>query len=240
MKKILIALLTFLICSCAIQSQPPAPIIAGNVQNKPTQISSPAVNPVKVDASTTPNSDVTSETKISKSNDEDGEVVTTSPAKASSVTNQTTSKAVVAPVAVVADSNSENSAGKSVVIDGVSWTVPTDGVLISKYSVASKGVDVSGVDGQPIIAANDGTVAYSGNGLKGYGNLIIIKHANNYLTAYSHNKTNLVKEGATVKKGQKIALLGKTESNKPMLHFELRKSGKPIDPSSLFPKNTDN
>jgi lipoprotein NlpD len=95
-------------------------------------------------------------------------------------------------------------------------------------------VDVAAREGTPVVAAASGKVAYSGNGLKGYGNLIIIKHNGNFLTAYSHNKVNLVKEGDTVKRGQKIAEVGKTESERPVLHFELRRNGQPLDPSSLF------
>jgi lipoprotein NlpD len=121
-------------------------------------------------------------------------------------------------------------------LGGMQWQTPTAGKIITPYSVALKGIDVSGKLGQPIVAAAAGKVVYSGNGLKGYGNLIIIKHGDNYLTAYSHNRINLVKEGDSVKQGQKIAELGSTESTKPMLHFELRKAGKPLNPSSIFAK----
>ncbi len=117
---------------------------------------------------------------------------------------------------------------------GISWLTPTTGSVIHPYSTAAKGVDVAGHEGQAILAAADGKVAYSGNGLKGYGNLIIIKHQGNFLTAYSHNKSNLVKEADMVKRGQKIAELGQTDSDKPILHFELRQNGKPLDPTALF------
>jgi murein DD-endopeptidase MepM/ murein hydrolase activator NlpD len=122
-----------------------------------------------------------------------------------------------------------------VVIDQVAWLPPiTHAKIVQQYSNLIKGVDVSGKDGQSILAARDGVVVYAGHGLKGYGNLIILKHENNYLTAYSHNKLNLVKEHTKVKQGQKIAELGKTDSDKPILHFELRKDGKPINPTALF------
>jgi lipoprotein NlpD len=125
----------------------------------------------------------------------------------------------------------------SATLGGVNWLKPTSGKIIQPYTASTKGVDVQGKEGQDIFAAYGGTVAYSGSGLKGYGNLVIIKHSGNYLTAYSHNKLNLVKEGDTVKRGQKIAELGKTESDRPLLHFELRKSGKPIDPTPIFTSN---
>jgi lipoprotein NlpD len=121
-------------------------------------------------------------------------------------------------------------------LGNIQWLTPTQGKIVLPYSVAAKGVDIEGREGQAIVAAAAGKVAYSGSGLKGYGNLIIIKHADNYLTAYSHNKVNLVKEGDSVKRGQKIAELGKTDSDRPLLHFEIRKSGKPINPTSIFNK----
>jgi lipoprotein NlpD len=102
------------------------------------------------------------------------------------------------------------------------------------YKLSTKGIDIYGSLGQAVYASNGGKVVYSGNGLKGYGNLVIIKHSEVYLTAYAHNKTNLVKEGATVKRGQKIAEMGQDDSGRAVLHFELRKNGKPIDPFKLI------
>lgn len=113
------------------------------------------------------------------------------------------------------------------------WIAPTAGKT-DGYKASSKGMDFYGNVGQPIYAVNDGKVVYSGNGLKGYGNLIIIKHDSTYLTAYAQNKTNLVKEGASVKRGQKIAEMGMDDNNKAVLHFELRKNGKPINPLTLI------
>lgn len=173
---------------------------------------------------------------------DDGIVVNTTgtPDKPTSKMNSPTKQpAAVAPagtntgVETAATSAAVASAGFAT-IGGVKWQTPTAGNIITPYSAALKGVDVSGKSGQPIVAAAAGKVVYSGNGLKGYGNLIIIKHADNYLTAYSHNRVNLVQEGDSVKQGQKIAELGSTESNKPILHFELRKNGKPLNPSPIF------
>ncbi|MDQ5920069.1 MAG: lipoprotein NlpD [Pseudomonadota bacterium] len=113
------------------------------------------------------------------------------------------------------------------------WIMPTTGKA-SSYKSSSKGIDIYGVAGQAIYAVNDGKVVYSGNGLKGYGNLIIIKHDDTYLTAYAHNKMNKVSEGAIVKRGQKIATMGTDDDGSAVLHFEVRKNGKPIDPFSLI------
>lgn len=110
------------------------------------------------------------------------------------------------------------------------WILPTQIKSIQKYIAANKGINITGIEGQAVYSTNNGNVVYSGSGLKGYGNLIIIKHGNTYLSAYAHNKTNLVKAGETVTRGQKIAEMGLGDSNKPVLHFEIRQNGKPIDP----------
>lgn len=120
------------------------------------------------------------------------------------------------------------------------WSWPTKGKVISAYSVraeGNKGIDVAGEVGQPIFAAASGKVVYSGNGLLGYGNLIIVKHSEQFLSAYAHNRKLLVKEGGSVTRGQKIAELGSTGTKSPKLHFEIRRNGKPVDPLKYLPKN---
>ena len=99
----------------------------------------------------------------------------------------------------------------------------------------NKGLDLDGKAGDPVMAAADGKVVYAGAGLRGYGNLIIIKHNNTYLSAYAHNQSLLVAEDQDVKIGQKIAEMGKTEADKVKLHFEIRRQGKPVDPLRLLP-----
>ena len=94
---------------------------------------------------------------------------------------------------------------------------------------------IGGKAGDPVYAAADGSVVYAGSGLRGYGNLIIVKHNGEYLTAYAHNQTLLVKEDQSVRKGQKIAEMGSTDSDRVELHFEIRKQGKPIDPARQLP-----
>jgi lipoprotein NlpD len=120
--------------------------------------------------------------------------------------------------------------------DDVNWMWPAGGQVISGYDeVKSKGLAIAGKAGDPISAAADGRVVYAGSGLRGYGNLVIIKHNNTYLTAYAHNQTLLVKEDQNVKRGQKIAEMGSTDADRVELHFEIRKLGKPIDPARLLP-----
>lgn len=118
------------------------------------------------------------------------------------------------------------------------WTWPTTGTLISPFSKNSKGLKISGQAGQPILASAAGEVVYSGHGLRGYGNLIIIKHNNTFLSAYAHNSRILVKEGETVVKGQKIAEMGSTDTDTIQLHFEIRKNGKPVDPLQYLPNSS--
>lgn len=99
----------------------------------------------------------------------------------------------------------------------------------------SKGIDIANTAGTPVVAAAAGTVVYAGNGLRGYGNLLIIKHNADFLTSYAHNRTLLAKEGETVAQGQKIAEMGDTDNNRVALHFELRYSGRPVDPARYLP-----
>ena len=113
------------------------------------------------------------------------------------------------------------------------WTMPTKGKALD-YNESNKGIDIYGNPEQNILAANDGKVVYSGNGLKGYGNLIIIKHNDGYLTAYSKNATILVHEGQSVKLGQKIATMGQDDMKKGILHFEIRLHGKAVDPYKII------
>ena len=111
----------------------------------------------------------------------------------------------------------------------LSWRAK--GKVTDDFSEKTKGIDIAGKLGDPVTAAADGKVVYAGNSLRGYGNLVIIKHDNTYLTAYAHNRALLVKEGDTVKKGQKIAEMGDTDATSVKLHFELRVNGRPVNPT---------
>jgi lipoprotein NlpD len=120
--------------------------------------------------------------------------------------------------------------------DDINWAWPASGPVIASFDEGKvKGLVIGGKAGDPVLAAADGRVVYAGSGLRGYGNLVILKHNNTYLTAYAHNQTLLVKEDQTVRRGQKIAEMGSTDADGVKLHFEIRKQGKPIDPAKLLP-----
>jgi lipoprotein NlpD len=116
------------------------------------------------------------------------------------------------------------------------WIWPANGPTIGGFEEGKhKGLSIGGKAGDPVLAAGDGRVVYAGSGLRGYGNLVIIKHNGDYLTAYAHNQALLVKEDQQVRKGQKIAEMGSTDADRVQLHFEIRKQGKPIDPARQLP-----
>lgn len=119
--------------------------------------------------------------------------------------------------------------------DRIEWIWPARGKIAELFSESTKGIDIAGKPGQTVTASAGGKVVYSGEGLRGYGKLIIIKHNNTYLSAYAHNSKLLVKEGQTVTRGQKIAEMGDTDSTMVKLHFEIRKNGKPVDPLKHLP-----
>jgi lipoprotein NlpD len=120
--------------------------------------------------------------------------------------------------------------------DDIAWIWPTSGTVLAGFDEAkNKGLDIAGKLGDPVLAAGDGRVVYAGSGLRGYGNLVILKHNNTFLTAYAHNQTLLVKEDQTVRKGQKIAELGQSDTDRAKLHFEIRRQGKPVDPARYLP-----
>ncbi|MBA8885247.1 peptidoglycan DD-metalloendopeptidase family protein [Dokdonella fugitiva] len=121
----------------------------------------------------------------------------------------------------------------------VSWRWPADGVVVGTYAAGDptrQGIDIAGKAGDPVRAAADGAVVYSGNGLIGYGELIIIKHSPSFLSAYGHNRKRLVKEGDRVKAGQVIAEMGSSSASRDSLHFEIRRNGKPANPTDFLPR----
>ena len=120
----------------------------------------------------------------------------------------------------------------------VSFQWPTRGNVLAGFDeVKNKGIDIAGKAGDPVLAAADGKVVYAGSGLRGYGNLVILKHNNTYLTAYAHNQSLLVKEDQAIKRGQKIAEMGNSDADQVKLHFEIRRQGKPVDPAKYLPAN---
>ncbi|MCY1489591.1 Murein hydrolase activator NlpD [compost metagenome] len=118
------------------------------------------------------------------------------------------------------------------------WAWPANGPVIGRFSSngsLNKGIDIAGELGQPVLAASDGSVVYAGSGLRGYGELVIIKHSDTYVSAYGHNRRLLVREGQQVKAGQTIAEMGSTGADRVKLHFEIRRQGKPVDPLQYLP-----
>lgn len=119
---------------------------------------------------------------------------------------------------------------------GLDWSWPTNGKIVAGFGDPnSKGIDINGRLGDPVLAAAPGKVLYAGQDLRGYGKLVVVKHSNQYLSVYAHNSEILVKEGQAVTKGQKIAELGKSDAQEPKLHFEIRRQGKPVDPLQYLP-----
>lgn len=145
---------------------------------------------------------------------------------------------VISTVAAVAVPSSAPTAASEQ--GGIEWSWPAEGKMIATFDeTKNKGIDIAGKLGQSVFAAAAGKVIYEGSGIRGYGNLVIIKHLNTpYLSAYAHNKVNLVKEGDAIKKGQKIAEMGNSDTDSVKLHFEIRQQGKSVesvDPIKLLP-----
>jgi lipoprotein NlpD len=164
------------------------------------------------------------------------EIVATSPASTSIQTQPMERPAAVAPPARAPGVAPPPPAAP--VIPGVTtqWRWPTKGTVAKGFGDGGKGIDIAGALGQPVFAAAPGKVVYSGGALKGYGELIIIKHDDLHLSAYGYNRRRLVGEGAMVAAGQPIAELGVGPEQKPVLHFEIRKKGKPVDPADYLPR----
>ncbi len=159
--------------------------------------------------------------------------VTAAPAAAAQAASAASAPIAAKPVAT-APPTPANVEGD----DPIAFQWPVRGPLIAGFDEAkNKGLDIAGKAGDPVLAAADGKVVYAGSGLRGYGNLIILKHNNTYLTAYAHNQTLLVKEEQTIKRGQKIAEMGNSDADQVKLHFEIRRQGKPVDPAKYLPAN---
>ena len=164
-------------------------------------------------------------------------VMAQNPTPANTATSNTpTPTASSAPASSASNAAPSASAPVNVSDDGMTFAWPHPGPVLAGFDEAkNKGLDFAGKAGDPVLAAGDGKVVYAGSGLRGYGNLVILKHNNTYLTAYAHNQTLLVKEDQSVTKGQRIADMGSSDSDRVKLHFEIRKQGKPVDPAKLLP-----
>ena len=154
--------------------------------------------------------------------------------------NKPATSTVTAPVTAPTASTTIPTASSTSTSSPISsWRWPTDGKIIENFSGTdggNKGIDIAGSKGQAIVATADGRVVYAGNALRGYGNLIIIKHNDDYLSAYAHNDTMLVREQQEVKAGQKIATMGSTGTSSTRLHFEIRYKGKSVNPLQYLPQ----
>ena len=201
-----------------LTAKPSAPIVSAvpprvAVTSKPVVVSKPAAVPIT--AATT----VVSKPRQAKP-----------PVAVAKPVSKPATKPVSNPVA--------RSSAPSRVLDGVRWSWPAKGRILKGFSASSegkKGVDIGGSEGQTVIAAADGKIVYSGSGLRGYGQLIIIEHNKKYLSAYAHNSVLRAKEGDRVTRGQPIAEMGKTGTSRVMLHFEIRRDGKAVDPVRYLP-----
>lgn len=157
--------------------------------------------------------------------------ITTTPAKPASKAPAVAITPKKAAPAVVSQPPTPAKAG--------AWVWPSSGKLFHRFSTGAqphKGIDLAGTQGDPVYAANNGTVVYAGNSVRGYGNMLIIKHNATYLSAYAHNSRLLVGEGQTVTAGQKIAEFGDSGTDRVKLHFEVRKNGNPVDPLTVLPR----
>jgi lipoprotein NlpD len=156
------------------------------------------------------------------------------PSTSSGVAVGAASAGDAAPVAASAPAPAASPAREG--DDNVNWMWPAQGTVVSSFEdTRSKGVAIGGKLGDPVYAAADGRVVYAGSGLRGYGNLVIIKHNETLLTAYAHNQALLVREDQVVRRGQKIAEMGSSDTDRVKLHFEVRRRGKPIDPTKVLP-----
>ena len=159
------------------------------------------------------------------------------PPTPTAVTASAAKAAASAPTAASpTPATSAPAAAAEAVDEVVNFQWPARGNVLAVFDESkNKGLDIAGKAGDPVVAAADGRVVYAGAGLRGYGNLIILKHNNTFLTAYAHNQTLLVKEDQVIKRGQKIAEMGNSDADQVKLHFEIRRQGKPVDPAKYLP-----
>ncbi len=146
-------------------------------------------------------------------------------------TSTTATPVAVTPVTPVEPTSTARASDASV----INWGWPASGKIIQSFNSSTKGIDIEGAPGDPVIAAADGKVMYAGNGVRGLGNLVLLGHSDGFITAYAHNQALLVKTGEQIKKGAKIATVGQTDTTSPRLHFEVRRRGTPVNPLSYLP-----
>lgn len=216
----------------AAEPAPAASVIVAQTTTSPNSSSTAAPAPVVQTSQTTNTTAAPQQTKTTPPANETKPVAATSTA-----TPAATSSSTAATAATPAPAAAKPKAAPAVTNAPVTkWVWPANGRVTRGFSGNYKGIDIEGPRGEPIHATAAGQVVYSGTGLRGYGQLIIIKHNTEFLSAYAHNSVVLVAEGDTVKQGQKIAEMGDSGTNKVKLHFELRLRGKPVDPQKYLPR----
>ncbi|WP_374514746.1 peptidoglycan DD-metalloendopeptidase family protein [Niveibacterium sp.] len=207
------------------------PVVSATIESKPLEPKTTTAAPAKTDESL-------------RRDPKGGKVAYSDQALAAAVKADEASRSgakpvVVAPVAdakPVVDAPKKDDA-KPATDDEFEWVWPAAGKVVNGFNDSSnKGLDIGGQIGDPVLAAAAGKIVYVGAGLRGYGNLVIIKHNATFLSAYAHNQKILVKEGQSVRKGQEIAALGDSDADRAKLHFEIRRQGKPVDPLKYLPK----
>lgn len=170
-------------------------------------------------------------------------VTSSTPSQVASVPSTSSTSSAVKPNASLTSPPSSSPPASNIASsdsseETVAFQWPTRGNLLAGFDeVKNKGIDIAGKAGDPVVAAADGKVVYAGAGLRGYGNLVIIKHNSTFLTAYAHNQSLMVKEDQAIKRGQKIAEMGNSDTDQVKLHFEIRRQGKPVDPAKYLPAN---
>ncbi len=197
------------------------------------QVATARQNPVVVQPTTQASRPVTATAPATASRP--SQPITSTPASTAATPSTTPRSTASTSVST----NTPAATSTPVVRSSSGWIWPASGALIGRFSSngsLNKGIDIAGELGQPVFAASDGTVVYAGSGLRGYGELLIIKHSDTYVSAYGHNRRLLVQEGQQVKAGQRIAEMGSTGTDRVKLHFEIRRQGKPVDPLQYLPK----
>lgn len=205
-------------------------VAAGGVESRPLDKGATPLPPP------TDNGALRREPKVNKEAYSDEAYVRLNKGEAAGVAKATESKPEAKPEAKP-ETKPEVAVPATAVTDDLAWSWPTSGKVLSAYSDnGSKGIDLGGKAGDPVLAAAEGKVLYAGNAIKGYGNLVIIGHKGGLNSVYAHNRKILVEEKQLVTKGQKIAEMGNSDSESVKLHFEIRRQGKPVDPAGYLPK----
>ncbi len=176
---------------------------------------------------------VTTAAESSSSSDEKPSSSSDSSTQSSSADESSAKESTVATDAPVGSTKPAQAADA----DTIDWGWPLRGKIIQSFNSSTKGIDIEADEGSPVIAAADGKVMYAGNGVRGLGNLILLGHSDGFISAYAHNKELLVETGKTIKKGERIATVGDTDTSSPRLHFEIRRKGTPVDPISYLPRS---